>query len=143
MNLIERTQFAMENFMSFNPEKTKTGQRCYFNITPFPSPSFSHCQWDDGDCTSRALDNWLFAREITGDVVTGKEIESGQLEYLKNLIDPETGLCFVGDHSRPNTDGYYFHMWDQGRVLKHLISRCIIKGEDLEMLSELIKKIID
>jgi hypothetical protein len=80
-------------------------------------------QWDDGDGTARALDAWLVLRRITGDYETGKEIEEGQWRYLRHLLHPETGLVYVADLSVPNRDGYYYHLWDQGRTLRHLINR--------------------
>lgn len=64
--------------MIHNPEKTGRGHRTHFSIFPLIKPSASHCQWDDGDCTARALDAWLFARNITGIRDIGRDVEEGQ-----------------------------------------------------------------
>ncbi len=123
MNLKDRAQVAMEGFMCGNPEKVSEGYRTYFGLVPFPEPRAEHIQWDDGDGTARALDAWLVLRRITGDYETGREIEEGQWRYLRHLLHPETGLVYVADLSVPNRDGYYYHLWDQGRTLRHLINR--------------------
>jgi hypothetical protein len=123
MTLKDRAQVAMGGFMCRNPEKVPSGYRAYFGLVPFPEPKAEHMQWDDGDGTARALDAWLVLRRITGDYETGKEIEEGQWRYLRHLLHPETGLVYVADLSVPNRDGYYYHLWDQGRTLRHLINR--------------------
>lgn len=128
MNIIERTNFAMENYMLDHPcEISEFGRRGPFDVNLFPDPKYCPPnQWCDGDLTSRTLDAWLFAREITGDHETGKEIEAAELKYLYSLIHPETGMAFVREHSYPNRNGYYYHMWDHGRVLKHLTNRYLM-----------------
>ena len=108
--------------MIHNPEETDRGYRAYFAIVPLVEPYAEHSQWDDGDCTARALDAWLFARIITGSQDLGRDVEEGQWRYLQSLIHPENGLVCVADHSRPGI-GYYCHLWDQGRTLRHLINR--------------------
>jgi len=123
MDIIQRSIYAMNHFMINNPELTPRGYRDYFTIRPFPYPSATHNQWDDGDGTSRALDAWIYLRKITGDVYTGREVEEGQWKYLKSLIDPRNGLIFVGDHSNIAASRAYYHLWDQGRTLRHLINR--------------------
>ena len=123
MDLKDRAQYALEGFMCGNPEKVPSGYRTYFGLVPFPEARTEHIQWDDGDGTARALDAWLYVRRITGDYETGKDIEEGQWRYLRHLLHPETGLVYVADLSVPNKDGYYYHLWDQGRTLRHLINR--------------------
>jgi len=123
MNLKDRAQYAMEGFMCGNPEEVSDGHRTYFGLVPFPEPRAEHIQWDDGDGTARALDAWLYLRRITGDCETGREIEEGQWRYLRHLLHPRTGLVYVADLSVPKGDGYYYHLWDQGRTLRHLVNR--------------------
>ena len=146
MNVLERAHFALEHFMQKNSEKTEKGYRIYFSIEPFPNPSTAHNQWDDGDGTSRALDAWIYLRRITGDYETGKEIEEGQWIYLRSLINSQNGLVYVGDHSHPNQSEYYYHMWDQGRFLRHLINRYQLTSfgrDDKYELEKLINTIIN
>ena len=126
MDIIARAKYVMENAMCANPEKTEAGYRIYFTISPFPDPKAEHMQWDDGDGTARGLDAWLYLREMTGDRLTGKEVEEGQWEYLQGRIHPQTGLVYVADLSFPHREGYYYHMWDQGRTLRHLVNRYIM-----------------
>ncbi|MBE5766928.1 MAG: hypothetical protein E7335_07180 [Clostridiales bacterium] len=124
MNAFERMKFAMENFMIDHPEEiSEFGRRGLFGAYYIPEPHLNMDQWCDADLTSRAMDAWLFARKVTGDYETGKEVEAEQEKYFFNLINPETGLAFVRENSRPYRDGYYYHMWDQGRALKHLVNR--------------------
>jgi hypothetical protein len=119
----------MDHYMINNPEKTDRGHRSHFSIVPLNKPSTMHCQWDDGDCTSRALDAWLFARIITGNQELGRDVEEGQWRYLQSLFHPENGLICVADHNRPGI-GYYCHLWDQGRTLRHLINRYQLLSTD-------------
>lgn len=145
MDIIERSAYALEHFMKDQPEITPKGARDYFSIIPFPNPEAEHTQWDDGDGTSRALDAWMYLREITGDKKTGIDIEEKQREYFLNLINKDNGMVYVADHSYPNRDGYYYHMWDQGRALRHLINRYLsgdISKAEKSKISELINNLI-
>ncbi|MFH1007444.1 MAG: hypothetical protein V1800_08085 [Candidatus Latescibacterota bacterium] len=123
MDLHSRARIALDGFMCGNPEKVPDGHRTYFGLVPFPEPRAEHIQWDDGDGTARALDAWLYLRRITGDYQTGREIEAGQWRYLCSLLHPQTGLAYVADLSAPDGEGTYYHLWDQGRTLRHLVNR--------------------
>ncbi len=127
MNYIERTKFAMEHYMQTHPdEQTPFGRRGHFDVRIIPHAEyFQGGQWADGDETSRALDAWMYARMITGDYVTGADIEQEQWRYFTNLINKDTGLVQVIKHSEPYKKGHYYHMWDQGRALKHLAHRYV------------------
>lgn len=127
MNYIKRTQFAMEYYMQTHPdEQTPLGLRGHFDIRIIPHAEyFQGGQWADGDETSRALDAWMYARMITGDYTTGVDVEREQWRYFTNLINADTGLVQVVQHSEPYKKGHYYHMWDQGRALKHLAHRYI------------------
>jgi len=146
MNAFERMKFAMENFMINHPaELSEFGRRGVFGAYYIPEPNLSMDQWCDGDLTSRAMDAWLFARKVTGDYETGKEVEAEQEKYFFNLINPETGLVFVREHSFPHRDGYYYHMWDQGRALKHLVNRYALLAdtqEEKQRLHGMIDKMV-
>ena len=124
MDIIQRTRYAMSHYMLSNPEiVTPQGRKGYFDMQLVPEATLAVNQWSNGDMTSRALDAWLFARLVTGDYDTGRDVEDGQLNYLKNMIHPVTGLVFVPEHSEPHRRGYYCHLWDQGRALRHLSNR--------------------
>ena len=121
MDIMERTRYAMEHYMQANPEiVSPLGRRGYFDMQLVPEPTLGVNQWSDGDMTSRALDAWMFARLITGDRETGRAMEDEQFRYFRNLFHRDSGLVFVPEHSEPNRRGYYTHLWDQGRALRHL-----------------------
>jgi hypothetical protein len=123
MSVVERAQFALQGFMTGNPEPVPSGHRVFFGIEPFPIPRAAHLQWDDGDGTARALDAWLLLRAMTADCDTGADVEAGQWRYLLSLINPATGLVAVADLSHPHREGCLYHCWDQGRTLRHLVNR--------------------
>ena len=102
---------------------TPLGRKGYFDMQLVPASTLAVNQWSNGDMTSRALDAWLFSRLITGDYDTGRDVEDGQLSYLKSMIHRDTGLVFVPEHSEPHRRGWYCHLWDQGRALRHLSNR--------------------
>ena len=125
MDLVERTRFAMRHYMSTHPDtRTPFGLRGHFDLPIVSAPRYLEgCQWSDGDLTARALDAWMFSRQITGDYETGRDVEEGQYRYFLHLIDPKTGLIFVPMHSEPNRPGIYTHMWDQCRGIRHVVNR--------------------
>lgn len=146
MDLIGRTRFAMRHYMSTHPDNlTPLGRRGHFDLPIIPKPKYlKGCQWSDGDLTARALDAWMFARQITGDFETGAEVEAEQYRYFRNLIDPGTGLVFVPMHSEPNRPGLYTHMWDQCRAIRHMTNRLALGyGGHTRETRELLQKMLN
>lgn len=119
----ERVLLARDGFMSQTVDPVDTGMRTAFDCVLLPQPKIRHTQWDHGDTTSRALLAWQYVREITGDTQIGREIEEGLWRHDLSLLHPETGLAFVPEHSDAANGQYYYHLWDQGRVLTTLATR--------------------
>lgn len=143
MDVLKRAKVAMENFMTNNVTETEYGLREHFTISILPKPDAFHQQWDDGDGTSRALDSWIFTRLITHDFDTSKDIEEGQYAYFKSLFNKDTGMVCVHDHSYPNKESYYYHMWDQGRALRHLVNRVDLLKDDTKETADAITALIN
>ena len=96
-------------------------RRAAFMCMGLPMPIIAHDQWDWGDCTARAVRAWIWSREMTGDMETGKEMERAQKAALLHVLLPDTGLAYVPDRSDPGHDVYHCQMWDQGRTLRALV----------------------
>lgn len=126
----QRTILARDGFMTQTVDCVATGMRPAFDCVLLPQPKIRHTQWDHGDTTSRALLAWLYVREITSDDKTGRKIEDGLWQHLQSCLHPQTGLAFVPEHSDLLNCQYYYHLWDQGRVLTYLAARLRISGED-------------
>lgn len=123
-DIVSSARKALGGFMSNLPERlpgTDGFYRAYHNSTALPAPAISHCQWDLGDCTGRAVTDWTFLREMVGDSRTGAEVERGQKELLLSLLNAETGLVFTPELSDAPGKKYYYHLWDQGRTLRALV----------------------
>lgn len=124
-DLVGPARKALEGFMTNLPELIPGPDgphyRAYHNSQALPGPEISHCQWDYGDCTGRAVTAWIGLREMTGDWHTGVEVERGQRRFLLSLINPETGLVCVPDRSDKPAGSHYYHLWDQGRTLRALV----------------------
>ncbi|MHC4441503.1 MAG: hypothetical protein ACYTA5_02815 [Planctomycetota bacterium] len=96
-------------------------RRAAFMCMGLPIPIIAHDQWDWGDCTARAVRNWIWYREMTGDMKTGKEMEQAQKAALLHVLTPDTDLAYVPDRSDPDKNVYHCQMWDQGRTLRALV----------------------
>ena len=138
----QRVRLARDGFMMQAVDPVSTGMRPAFDCVLLPQPRIRHTQWDHGDTTARALLAWLYVREITGDVSAGREIEEGLWQHLQSIIHPQTGLAFVPEHSDVSGGQYYYHLWDQGRVLTYLAARLRITPEgERSHLFGLIRKL--
>ena len=127
--ITQRVRLARDGFMMQTVDPVPTGMRPAFDCVLLPQPRIRHTQWDHGDTTSRALLAWLYVREITGDESTGRELEDGLWQHLQSVLHPQTGLAFVPEHSDIPGGQYYYHLWDQGRVLTYLAARLRISPE--------------
>ena len=85
-------------------------------------PSIVHSQWDWGDCTARAILDWIYLREMTGEQTFGRDVEEGQRAALLWLLVPETGMVCVPERSKPQQGIYHYEAWDQGRTLRALVA---------------------
>ena len=121
--IADRVLLARDGFMMQTVDAVPTGMRPAFDCVLLPQPRIRHTQWDHGDTTSRALLAWLYVREITGDMETGRELEAGLRRHLQSVLHPQTGLAYVPEHSDIPDGRYYYHLWDQGRALTYLAAR--------------------
>lgn len=146
-DLVDAARLSMRGFMVKNPDRypgPKTFYRFNFGCMGLPWPFLGHGQWDLGDCTGRAVEEWIFARRMTSDAKFGKEVEEGQRALLLSLLDPETGLVTVPELQDAATGAKYFHMWDQGRTLRALVRWWIAEKDPAQknQLKSLIDKFI-
>lgn len=95
--------------------------RANYYSKALPKPLLIDDQWDWGDCGARAVQAWLYMREMTGDKSIGKEIEQGEVRSLFHVLAPDDGMACVPERSRPDEGSYYYEMWDQGRTLRALV----------------------
>ncbi len=123
LEIADRARLARDGFMTQTVDCVTTGMRPAFDCALLPQPKIHHTQWDHGDTTSRALLAWLYVREITGDDQAGREVENGLWQHLQSILHPQTGLACVPEHSAADHGRYYYHLWDQGRVLRYLVAR--------------------
>jgi hypothetical protein len=124
-DLIPAAERAMHGFMINNPQRLPGPEGFYryrFGSMGLPIPWLTHAQWDLGDCTARAVQQWLEVREMTGDQNFGKEVESGQRALLLSLLDPRLGVITVPELADRKTGEPYVQMWDQGRTMRALVS---------------------
>ena len=131
-DLVGAARLSLHGFMVKNPKRLPGAQgfyRFYFDDIGLPVPKLSHSQWDLGDCTSRAVEEWLFVRQMTGDAGFGAEVENGQRALLLSLLDPQTGMVTVPELRNTATGDAYFQMWDQGRTLRALVRWWMAEGE--------------
>jgi len=70
-----------------------------FGCAALPTPSIVHSQWDWGDCTARAIRDWVYLREMTGEQTFGRDVEDSQQATLLWLLVPETGMPCVPERS--------------------------------------------
>lgn len=124
-DLLPAARKAMSGFMMDCPAPVPDHpglQRAAFMCAGLPVPVILHNQqWDWGDCTARAVRDWIWMREMTGDRDTGREMEAGQKAALLWILTPDDGMACVPDKSRPEEDIYHYQMWDQGRTLRALV----------------------
>jgi len=123
-DLLPAAELALHGFMINWPEPVQGEDgimRTCFGCVGLPFPTVSHAQWDWGDCTGRAVEAWLYLREMTGDRATGSEVEEGQRRALLWLLAPDTGMPCVPENSDRAKGEYYYQMWDQGRTLRALV----------------------
>ncbi|MCL5099426.1 MAG: LamG domain-containing protein [Candidatus Omnitrophica bacterium] len=145
MNPQERARAAMEGFMIQAPERLPGSEgfyRAVFDSRLTPRAIRGHGQWDFGDCTARAVQSWLFVREMTRDQTTGAEVETGQRAFLLSMLHPETGLVYVPDRSNKQKNEYYYHIWDQSRTLRALVRWYIARTGDRSILKPYIDRMI-
>jgi hypothetical protein len=131
-DLVGTARAAMTGFMMKCPEAVPGHpelRRASFGCMLLPVPSVGHAQWDWGDCTSRAVEAWFWAREMTGDAEFGREMERGQQAALFSILTPDAGMPCVPELSRPDQHVYYYQMWDQGRTLRALVHWWQIEGD--------------
>lgn len=93
----------------------------YYSKT-LPEPLFKDDQWDWGDCGSRAILDWIYLREMTGDKAFGLQTELGERAMLAHILAPDTGMVYVPTASKPEEGTYYYHIWDQNRTLTTLVA---------------------
>ncbi len=123
-DLVPCVEHAARGFMTHCPEPVEGHpqlRRAAFMCTGLPKPVVQHDQWDWGDCTARAVRDWLFIREMTGDQTVGRDMQKAQSDTLLWLLAPETGMPCVPDKSDPEKNSYHYQMWDQGRTLRALV----------------------
>ena len=123
-DLVPAAERALHGFMVRCPEPVPGHPELYrasFGDVGLPVPAVGHAQWDWGDCTGRAVEAWLYVREMTGDGRFGREVEEGQRATLLWLLNPDKGMPCVPDRSDPAKGIYHYQMWDQGRTLRALV----------------------
>lgn len=96
--------------------------RANYYSKALPKPMLKDDQWDWGDCGARAVEAWIYMREMTGERAFGVAIEQGLVNSLMHVLAPETGMAYVPELSRPAEKDYYYEMWDQGRTLRALVT---------------------
>jgi hypothetical protein len=146
-DLATSAQRSMRNFMVLNPEPAPGHPdllRVRFDCYGVP-PSIGFNQWGWGDGTGRAVEAWLDVRRMTGDREFGRKVEQGQRALLLWLLTPDTGMAQMPDGSHPDKGTYYYHLWDQGRVLRALVRWWLAADDPAEKqsLATKIKKMID
>ena len=123
-DLQQAARNCMAGYMCRNPEPVPgapSSLRTRFECVILPSPRLAHSEWDCGDATGRAVEAWIRGRAITGDLTTGRDVETGQRAFLTSILAPESGLVYVPEKSDPRRGDYYHHLWDQGRTLRALV----------------------
>lgn len=123
-DLLEPAQLAAKGFMLACPNPVEGHpelRRAAFMCAGLPVPVVAHDQWDWGDCTARAVRNWIWYREMTGDTETGREMEAAQKAALLYVLTPDKGMACVPDRSKADEGIYHYQMWDQGRTLRALV----------------------
>jgi hypothetical protein len=131
-DLVPYVERAMHGYMVKCPEPVPGHPgilRTTFGCTALPVPQVGHADWDWGDLTGRAVQAWLFAREVTGDEAFGRDVEEGQRAALLWLLTPEFGMPCVPDRSDPAKGLYHYQMWDQGRTLRALVRWWLAEGD--------------
>lgn len=106
-----------------------------------PKPQFRDDQWDWGDCGARAILAWIYMREMTGDMIFGKETEFGERKSLLHILSPDTGMPIVPDLSKPEEGEFYYESWDQGRTLQALVAMWLTEPD--KAAKEDLRKRID
>jgi len=147
---VAQAQRALSGFMTQTPLRLPGNEgyyRAMFDSALLPVPMIGHAtddgwcmQWDLGDCTGRAVPAWIALREMTGDRMTGGEVECGQRAFLLSMLHPETGLIW---YSADTKNGIYrYHIWDQSRTLLALVYWFRACPEDRVRLKPLIERMI-
>ena len=172
LDLVSISRIHLEGYLTKSPERLPGPEGFYrasFPCQLLPVPTCGHDQWDLGDCTARAIRSWVFMREITEDLTTGRDVEMGQRRFLLSLLNPVTGLVYVpklsdktqgsylwadakeenplGEPAQPTTEKrhvgtYYYGVWDQGRTLRALADWYRLVPEDRDMLTPYIERMI-
>ncbi len=86
-DLVPFAHRSVQGFLSLNPEplgEAPGAYRCMFDCFGLP-PSIGKNQWGWGDGTGRAVESWLYAREMTGDLETGRQVEEGQRKLVEHV----------------------------------------------------------
>lgn len=143
----ECAQRCLDGFMSKHPKRVRDSD-CYkaaFACHILPITIGGYDKWDYGDITGRAVGSWDGIRFITGDNLTGVEIQKGQQDFIFTFLDPEFGMPY-----RPGWDGtdeskglYFIHSWDVSRTLRGLVTWYTASPDEREMLNPVIRKMID
>ncbi len=138
-----QARWALEGFMTKAPRRLdgKEGYyRTVFDCALLPTVKRNHSRWDLGDCTARAILSWAALREMTGDPVTGREVERGQREYLLTCLHPETGLIYYDVDAAHKT--YHYQIWDQSRTLRALVRWYAMEPKDRPRIGPLVERMI-
>ncbi|MBN1488659.1 MAG: hypothetical protein JXA69_01975 [Phycisphaerae bacterium] len=124
-DLLPAAQDMLRGYMvkSVKPMPEHPGMiRVNYFSKALPEPLFRDDQWDWGDCGARAVQAWIWLREMTGDRHFGEAVEQGEIKALLHVLAPDTGMPFVPERSKPQEGTYYYEMWDQGRTLRALVA---------------------
>ncbi|HEY3331114.1 MAG TPA: hypothetical protein VGK19_13890 [Capsulimonadaceae bacterium] len=140
--ITERLRLAQGGFMAQNVVWQGDACRPIFASEILPRPLREESQWDHGDTTARALYCWAKMASLGEIGESDSGVIRGLEVHFSNILSPLTGMAFVPEYSEPEEGDYYYHMWDQGRVLEYLLLDIELRGvaaaESMQRAKQLI-----
>lgn len=119
--------------------------RPYFENKMLPNPTLKHHRWDHVDCTSRFIQAFIFARQMSGNQ-KGIEVELALKKYLLVSFERGDGSCCLVPPDEKHYLLYevpYLIMWDQSRALHALTTWYLVAGPDKELVKKYTYKLIN